>query len=576
MFQFITKRRLKIFAGVVLYLSVFNSCTVKVAEQESVRQLELQLDSIPIELAKLTLPDDIQTLISLYAKTRSIAEQIPDTSLVKFDVFRNFAKRLNDHGGFEESIAVAWKAINVSKKQENYRGIDLNRLHVYGLLASSYTKTGKPDSAYYVYRLAIDDAEIFGNDIFTASALNNLGIFFFEQNQRDSATYYYDNALQLLDKFANPTNRSVKLAASIRDNKARVLEHKRDFTSAQDLFRKNFEVYSDRRDMFRFVKSGISLANAELELGNTGRAGQLLEKAQYLHDSTDYSRKELNAEYLARVYAKYFNRIGNYSRAFHYEQLQMHISDSLQDVNKKAILGTMRALTDQASEDFQNKIHAAELAQQNLARQKQLQLYIAILLAIGILSGVTYFLVYYRQRARLFKGEVALMENKRLLAEEKLKTREQQEKIRNIELENKRKEIAQMALALRQKQDWAKVLDEKFEQLSKLRGNDRYRVLHSLRNEIRSQLHIDKEIETLHHDVENMSVVFYEKLQSQFPDLTKTEIKICSYIRLKLSNAQIAQLQNIDPQSVRVSRYRIKRKLGLSKEHDLDNFLQTV
>jgi DNA-binding CsgD family transcriptional regulator len=73
--------------------------------------------------------------------------------------------------------------------------------------------------------------------------------------------------------------------------------------------------------------------------------------------------------------------------------------------------------------------------------------------------------------------------------------------------------------------------------------------------------------------VENLSSAFYEKLHRQYPGLSKTDIKICSYIRLNLSNAQIAQLQNIEPSSLKVSRHRLRKKLNLGPDDDLDAFL---
>ena len=72
-----------------------------------------------------------------------------------------------------------------------------------------------------------------------------------------------------------------------------------------------------------------------------------------------------------------------------------------------------------------------------------------------------------------------------------------------------------------------------------------------------------------------LSSSFYDKLNTQFEGLTKTEIRLCSLIKLELDSKQIASLQNINPSSVKKSRNRLRKKLNLSPGQDLDAFLRT-
>ena len=87
---------------------------------------------------------------------------------------------------------------------------------------------------------------------------------------------------------------------------------------------------------------------------------------------------------------------------------------------------------------------------------------------------------------------------------------------------------------------------------------------------------MDKQIEHLRQNIDLLSREFYDKLGKQFTGLSKTDIKLCTFIKLGLTNSQIAHLQIIDPASVKVSRYRLKKKLNLSPDQDLDAFIKAL
>ncbi len=53
-------------------------------------------------------------------------------------------------------------------------------------------------------------------------------------------------------------------------------------------------------------------------------------------------------------------------------------------------------------------------------------------------------------------------------------------------------------------------------------------------------------------------------------------MKLCAYLYLKMYTRQVSKLMHIEPKSVRMSRYRIKQKLDLDKEEDLNAFLHKL
>ncbi len=66
---------------------------------------------------------------------------------------------------------------------------------------------------------------------------------------------------------------------------------------------------------------------------------------------------------------------------------------------------------------------------------------------------------------------------------------------------------------------------------------------------------------------------FVANLTNAYPQLTPSDIKLCSFIMLGMANKEIASLMNSSSNSVKVSRYRIRKKMGLEKGTNLQNYL---
>lgn len=66
---------------------------------------------------------------------------------------------------------------------------------------------------------------------------------------------------------------------------------------------------------------------------------------------------------------------------------------------------------------------------------------------------------------------------------------------------------------------------------------------------------------------------FLSRLKTCYPALSSTDLKLCAYLRLNLSSKEIAQLLSISPKGVEISRYRLRKKMKLTKEVNLYDFL---
>jgi len=75
--------------------------------------------------------------------------------------------------------------------------------------------------------------------------------------------------------------------------------------------------------------------------------------------------------------------------------------------------------------------------------------------------------------------------------------------------------------------------------------------------------------EKVHHS-------FYEKLNVLFPKLTANERKICAFLKLNMTNKDIAQITFQSDDALKKARLRLRQKLGICRETNLVAFLQNI
>ena len=76
---------------------------------------------------------------------------------------------------------------------------------------------------------------------------------------------------------------------------------------------------------------------------------------------------------------------------------------------------------------------------------------------------------------------------------------------------------------------------------------------------------------------QNFDIVYenyLKRLGEQYPLLNTNDKKLCAYLKMDLSSKDIAPLLNMSVRSVETARYRLRKKLGLSRDANLTEFLQ--
>ena len=93
---------------------------------------------------------------------------------------------------------------------------------------------------------------------------------------------------------------------------------------------------------------------------------------------------------------------------------------------------------------------------------------------------------------------------------------------------------------------------------------------------IKNNLNIDTEWENFKMHFDKVHPHFFEKLKQQHPDLTEDNLKMCVYIKMRITNKQIAQLLQVTHGSILTNRYRLKKKLNLGEQEDLEGYIDDM
>ncbi len=149
----------------------------------------------------------------------------------------------------------------------------------------------------------------------------------------------------------------------------------------------------------------------------------------------------------------------------------------------------------------------------------------------------------------------------------------QNEKLVN-EMIYKNKELADVSMHLVERTDaLVKVKDELQRLHRKTGGNHDVKKAIELVNEIEKN---DSNWEQFAAHFDEINDDFIKKLKKRFPKLTSTDLKVCTYLQLKLATKEIAQLMNISVRGVEISRYRLRKKLNLEQGQTLNDFLNEI
>ena len=304
------------------------------------------------------------------------------------------------------------------------------------------------------------------------------------------------------------------------------------------------------------------LSQIEYENNNYDEVERLLKKA-LLNNETRKLKSNVVSMKINKELSNFYTIKKDYSTALKYKDEYIKYYEASFDIEQQK----NSQLNDAKYELKKNQESIKLLDEKNKSITREKYFYYLISAAL-LLSLFFMFLTYnYRLKLSVTKQKV-LEEKTKLKTEEALRLLVEQDLIL-VQKEQLQKELLAGEVQVEHKNELLKNIKGVL-----LKENVSEKAIHKMTQIIKGEYRIDKDFESIKKEFKDIDPDFFKKLKEQCKTkLTKLDLKYCSYIKLNLSTKQMATLLNVEPASIRVNKYRLKLKFGLSKEDDLFEYL---
>ncbi len=312
------------------------------------------------------------------------------------------------------------------------------------------------------------------------------------------------------------------------------------------------------------LKSYINRGAYHLSYGDKDSARYYYHNAfdNYTYAKNDYPTLDECLSGLTQLY----DITGQTDSAYFYQSKLLALRDSISRANE--LQKILRLEMGHEIEKYEMELRNAE--QRN--RTKRLVTAGILIVALCLSTTVCYILYNQRRKERLAK-QLKESENKELA------TRLENEALQNerfqAEIESQNRELASNALVMNEKKqalhEMANVVEKQCTD-----GNISKQAATELQQKIKLHIGQDNEWEYFRICFEKVHPSFFVRMKELFPNISETDLRLCAYIRTGMGNKQIATMLALQPDSIKKSRHRLRKKLGLPIETSIEDFLRSI
>lgn len=194
-------------------------------------------------------------------------------------------------------------------------------------------------------------------------------------------------------------------------------------------------------------------------------------------------------------------------------------------------------------------------------------LYVTLFLLFSFLTHFLQNRYYKKQKEKLFEKNKKELELKELESSQKI-IKLKNEKLRS-DIDSKNRELATSTMSIIKKNEFLNDIKSELK-------NDDIKSVAKVVKIIDENLNNTDDWKLFQEAFNNADKKFIKKVKSKHPDLTPNDLRLCAYLRLNLSSKEIAPLLNISHRSVEVKRYRLRKKMDLSHNLNLTNYILEI
>lgn len=470
-------------------------------------------------------------------------------------------------------------------------------LSLHNVLALAYYHQGNYRDALAIFLDVLQALEKSKDEKRMAKILINIGLVYHDQKNYDKALEYYFRGMNLSDSMHGPV-----LSARAANNIGIVYKELERYDEAIRFLNLSLEKKRNTNDLQGIGSTLTNLATIHKRRGEYATAIQYLDSAESIKLRLDDEPglvivndtraqilmalgKMKDAEKLIRrnleltqrmggenkllAYSttyEYYKKKGDFALALEWLEKKTAYNDSLFNEVKSKQLAELQTL-------YEVRKKEKEIASLGQKRQEDAFAKKVLLISLIAVAGVAIsvgYLIWFRARKRQQVHELELQLQQNMIENGRLRELELRR-----EIEFKNRSLTSYTMNFVQKSE---LMDELRKNIKEINAGEPEvrRKLTALCRLIENSYQVDREWEGFKMRFENVHENFFKNLKERCPELTNGDLKLCALLKLNMNMKEAARVLGISPESVKTARYRLRKKLALTADENLVEFIQSM
>ena len=452
----------------------------------------------------------------------------------------------NDMGDFERSISLIDSAAEIYRKNNNARGLGT----IYRYMGNYYNMKGDPEKAILEFEASLKSAIEYNDTMSICVARINLLGNYASNGHIEAADQQYQ-AIQAL-------------AQDIEYEIVRLAEYHYAIALVQNgSYDKGLELLKSSLNYYGINEPGREvlihhwMAIAYRGIDRYDLAAEKSKDAFELAEKEDYL---VLAELFAYTLFQTYSWRDNDKDAIEWLLKREELKDSLY---ARSRIKKMNELETKYETFRKEQAIKLLMAQNETSRNKRNLLTIGLGLSL-LIGGIT----IYHQFARRRKAQVIHLQVRDIQAEKQKALQEN--------LKFKQRELITKALELAKKNQFLMELEDQVLVLSNKADDAMGRSIQRIRSMISHDKMEKEDWKQFVDEFQAAHPKFMQKFLDEFGEFNDTEMRLITLLRMNLSSKEIANILGISDQGIWKSRYRLRKKMGLAGDTDLQEKILAI
>ncbi|WP_373523968.1 tetratricopeptide repeat protein [Aquiflexum sp.] len=427
-------------------------------------------------------------------------------------------------------------------------------------------KTQKIDDAVQLHQKAYEISLNCNDETRQAISIGLIGFVHEKKQEYQEALNFQWTALSIFRKLGKEA-----LSSEINENLGSIYEDLEIFDSASYYFHNAFSLNIESGDSLNMISIINNLGDVYRKKGQIEKGLEFSKEALALSRILNQPYEESSA---LRDLARSYHALSEFQKAYTYLDSSRVIYQEI--YNKET--ATQMALMDEL---FQMKLKDQQISELEQLKDFDSKIRILFVVLMLLLIGTAWLIISKKSikskvDRQLLESEKEMILTQQKLMETELYNIQLKDETLSKELESNAKSLTAQTLHVIDKNKMMEGIRQRLQNSLDKDTKEQKKNIRNLIKMIDFNFAHDTDWDDFRKNFEKVHEDFFQKLHQHAVGLTPSELRLASLMRMNLSSKDIASSLNISPDSLRISRYRLRKKLAIGKGESLQQFILSI